>query len=146
MNMIMGFVGGAFQAQVSGATLAAAAVVKTVTAAGFKIAFVVPAGLMVRAFLAALLVPQPRRRQSSARPRSRRCRDARVVAALRLAPPAHCPPRASRAHCPPRASRAHCPPHTGRPTGCVVSSTFVSTSIGVTASRTAVAISRSRGA
>jgi EmrB/QacA subfamily drug resistance transporter len=67
MNMIMRSVGGAFQAQVSGAILAATATATgVVTLSGFQLAFVVSAVLMLVAFAVALLVPPPRRRVEAA--------------------------------------------------------------------------------
>jgi EmrB/QacA subfamily drug resistance transporter len=67
MNMIMRSVGGALQAQGSGAILAATATAAGVlTSAGFQAAFLASAGLMVVAFAVALLVPPPRRRSEAA--------------------------------------------------------------------------------
>jgi hypothetical protein len=65
MNMIMRSIGGAFQAQVAAAVLAATATVAGApTETGFQIAFAISASLMLVALAVALTVPRPRQRVS----------------------------------------------------------------------------------
>jgi MFS family permease len=71
MNMIMRSIGGAFQAQVAAAVLAATATVAGApTETGFQIAFAISASLMLVALAVALMVPRPRRRAAPTRYRS----------------------------------------------------------------------------